>query len=72
MTVLKGLTISTVVAGGTTSYVIDSTGKVWAWGNNGGGQVSQNGGHCVKTPTVVDSGVTLLSSTASNVSDFHG
>lgn len=70
--VLSGLTVSDVVAGGSTSYIIDSTGKVWAWGSNKGGQVRQPASRCVATPTVVDTGATLLSATASNVMDYHG
>jgi alpha-tubulin suppressor-like RCC1 family protein len=70
--VLHGLAITDVVAGGSTSYVTDSTGKVWAWGSNKGGQVRSPSSRCVATPTVVDSGVTLLSATASDVMDYHG
>jgi alpha-tubulin suppressor-like RCC1 family protein len=70
--VLNGQTISHVVAGGSTSYVIDSTGKVWAWGSNKGGQVRSPSSRCVATPTAVDTGVTLLSATASDAVDYHG
>ncbi len=48
--VLSGLTVSDVVAGGSTSYIIDSTGKVWAWGSNKGGQVRQPASHVSPLP----------------------
>jgi alpha-tubulin suppressor-like RCC1 family protein len=61
-----------VAAGGTTSYVIDTSGRLWAWGSNKGGQVTQPSNRCHASPSMVDSGVTLVSATASDAADYHG
>ncbi|NYE62719.1 hypothetical protein FHW58_003938 [Duganella sp. 1224] len=41
---IGSLTYNAVAAGATHSVAIDSTGKLWAWGNNGSGQVGNNAG----------------------------
>jgi alpha-tubulin suppressor-like RCC1 family protein len=70
--VLSGITVKSVAAGGSTSFVIDSNGNLWAWGSNKGGQVREPTGKCVRTPTRVDTGVDMVSATASDVVDHHG
>jgi alpha-tubulin suppressor-like RCC1 family protein len=69
--VLSGITVKSVAAGGSTSYVIDSNGNLWAWGSNNGGQVREPEGKCLRTPTRVDTGVDMISATASDVVDHH-
>jgi alpha-tubulin suppressor-like RCC1 family protein len=70
VSVPAGVTFSTVVAGGSVTAALDSNHNVWTWGANGVGQLGD--GHAAgmkKTPVKVDSGRTLLSSTAGNVLD---
>jgi alpha-tubulin suppressor-like RCC1 family protein len=69
--ILGGITASYVAAGGTTSYVIDTQGNLWAWGSNKGGQVRSPTSKCARL-TKVDTGVRLVSATASDVVDYHG
>jgi len=66
-----GFTFTEVNAGGATSYAIDSTGHLWAWGQNNLGQVG-NGGRRSKEPAPVpiDVALTQVSSTANNVAGF--
>ncbi len=70
--VLHGMSVASVAAGGSTSYVIDTSGNLWAWGSDKGGQVRAPSRRCVGTPTKVDTGVTLVSATAPDVVDYHG
>jgi alpha-tubulin suppressor-like RCC1 family protein len=70
--VLHGMSVSSVAAGGSTSYVLDTSGNLWAWGSDKGGQVRQPSRRCVGIPTKVDTGVTLVSATAPDVVDYHG
>ena len=70
--VLHGITVSSVASGGSTSYVLDTSGNLWAWGSDKGDQVYQPARKCVGSPTKVDTGVTLVSATASDVVDYHG
>jgi len=72
VTVLHGMPVVFVAAGGSTSYVLDTAGNLWAWGANTGGQVRQPDSRCVSTLTRVDSGVAIVSATASDVMDYHG
>lgn len=69
---LHGMSVSSVASGGSTSYVVDSSGNLWAWGSDKGDQVRQPARRCVGSPTKVDTGVTLVSATASDVLDYHG
>ncbi len=64
-----GTTYSYLDTGGSTSYAIDSNGKVWAWGNNSAGEVGNGIKAKVsqKTPVMVESGVSTISTTANNV-----
>ncbi len=67
-----GVVVKEAVAGGSTSYVVDTNGNVWAWGNNNYGELGIGGRKGSLTPVVVDTGVSLLMSTAANVADYHG
>lgn len=72
VTALHGMAVRSVAAGGSGSYVIDAAGNLWGWGTNKGGQIRQPDHRCVGTPTKIDSGVTMISATASDVMDYHG
>ena len=52
--VLQGMSVAMVAAGGSTSYVVDHSGNLWAWGADGGGQVRQPVRRCVGKPNKVD------------------
>lgn len=67
-----GVSFDYVAAGGSTSYGIDTDGNLWSWGDNDLGQAGVPNTHAHLYPPVkVDSGVTLLSTTAANVVDYH-
>ncbi len=65
--VLDSYTIASVVAGGSTSYAITTSGQVLAWGNNVFGQAGVGNRTSVYPPAIVATGISLLSSTADNV-----
>jgi alpha-tubulin suppressor-like RCC1 family protein len=58
----------TVSSGGSTTFAIDSSGRLWAWGGGQNGQLGNGGTTRVQT-TPVDVGIhlTYVASTASNV-----
>jgi alpha-tubulin suppressor-like RCC1 family protein len=61
----SGHTWKAVATGGATSYVVDSAGDEYAFGNNAQGEVGGGTGDVVITPVLVLSGgVKLISSTA--------
>jgi alpha-tubulin suppressor-like RCC1 family protein len=64
----SGITFVTVSSGGFASYGIDSTGRLWAWGDNGSGQLG-TGSSPMHSTVPVDVGIRLthVSSTAQNV-----
>lgn len=57
-----------VVAGGNSSYGLDSDGNVWAWG---GGPIGNGTNRGSRTAVVVDQGVTQVSATAESAVDLH-
>jgi alpha-tubulin suppressor-like RCC1 family protein len=68
----NGVTYQTLASGGGTSYAISTTGNVYAWGEGSKGQLGL--GPKVKktaTPTLVESGMSLISATAANVNTAH-
>jgi alpha-tubulin suppressor-like RCC1 family protein len=66
--VSKGVTFVTVSSGGYASYGIDSTGRLWAWGDNRSGQLGTSSEQRRATlPVDVGIHMTAVSSTAQNV-----
>lgn len=64
----KGVTFAKVDSGGYTSYAIDLTGRLWAWGGNENGQLGTGSARRVeRLPVDVGIRLTEVSSTASNV-----
>ena len=63
-----GVTFVTVSSGGYSSYAIDSSGRLWAWGGNQNGQLG-TASAAIRETLPVDVGIRLaqISSTASNV-----
>jgi alpha-tubulin suppressor-like RCC1 family protein len=65
------VTFVKVSSGGYASYAIDSTGRLWAWGDNTSGQLGTGSGARRATlPVDVDIHVRQVSSTAQNVAAF--
>ncbi len=63
-----GVTFAKVNSGGYSSYAIDSSGRLWAWGGNQNGQLGTAGAPRTETePIDVGIHLTQVSSTASNV-----
>lgn len=63
----RGVQYSVLASGGQTSYAISTSGDVWAWGANGQGQIGNGGTHNQRQPVMVDSGASVISSTAGDV-----
>jgi alpha-tubulin suppressor-like RCC1 family protein len=67
----SGVTFTKVNSGGYSSYAIDSSGQVWAWGGNQNGQLGIGTSTGIKTvPVKVGIELTQVSATASNVAGF--
>jgi alpha-tubulin suppressor-like RCC1 family protein len=62
-----GVTFVSLASGGGTNYAIDSSGHVWAWGENNYGQVGDGSTENAPAPVRVLSGVSFISSTARDV-----
>ena len=71
VTIIGNMTVSRVAAGGAQSFVIDSSGNLWAWGQDHGGQVRSPAKSCVFHLNKIDTGVDMISATASDVIDHH-
>jgi alpha-tubulin suppressor-like RCC1 family protein len=64
----SGVYFVALATGGQTSYGITPGGNVYAWGDNGSGQLGTGtGSGLATTPVLVDAGATLISATANNV-----
>ncbi|MGP8063865.1 MAG: RCC1-like domain-containing protein [Acidimicrobiales bacterium] len=68
----SGVTFVKVNSGGYSSYAIDNSGRLWAWGGNQNGQLGTGTGTRIEThPVDVGVHLTQVSSTASNVAAFE-
>ena len=68
----NNVTFVKVNSGGFASYAIDSTGRLWAWGDNGSGQLGTGLDPQLATlPVDVGIHLTQVSSTAQNVAGFE-
>ncbi|MGP0032680.1 MAG: RCC1 domain-containing protein [Acidimicrobiales bacterium] len=68
----RGITFVTVTSGGYASYGVDPTGRLWAWGDNGSGQLGTGSGRQLATlPVDVGVHLTQVSSTAQNVAGLE-
>jgi alpha-tubulin suppressor-like RCC1 family protein len=56
-----------LASGGTTSYAVSTTGDVYAWGQGWAGQIGNGSTATELSPVLVESGVSLISSTAEDV-----
>jgi large repetitive protein len=72
VSVPAGVSFSQVSSGGATSYAIDTTGDLWAWGENNYGQLGDGTSDSGAVALPLSIGVFLahISSTASNVAGF--
>jgi alpha-tubulin suppressor-like RCC1 family protein len=62
-----GVSLVQVISGGSTVYGIDSSGGVWAWGQNNVGQLGFGAVALIDRPERVGISLSCLSSTAANV-----
>jgi hypothetical protein len=68
----KGVSFVTVSSEGYTSYAIDRSDRLWAWGDNKSGQLGTGGSTTFATASVnVGIKLTEISSTAQNVAGFY-
>jgi alpha-tubulin suppressor-like RCC1 family protein len=64
----NGVSFVMVTSGGFASYAIDTTGRLWAWGDNRDGQLGIGASHSTETlPVDVGIHLTQVSSTAQDV-----
>ena len=67
----SGVIFDKVNSGGYSSYAIDTSGQLWAWGGNQNGQLGTGSTERVETvPVKIGIHLTQVSSTASNVAGF--
>lgn len=68
----ENVTFVAVSTGGYASYAIDSTGRLWAWGDNKSGQLGTGLSH-ERSTRPIDVGIRLseMSSTAQNVAGLN-
>jgi alpha-tubulin suppressor-like RCC1 family protein len=64
-----GLHFAQVVAGGAHSLGLDASGNVWAWGAGYGFALGTGTSKGILTPVIVDTGVSVISATATNSID---
>jgi alpha-tubulin suppressor-like RCC1 family protein len=62
-----GVTYQALATGSATSYAVSTTGQVYAWGASFAGQLGNGQMVTAKSPVLVASGATAISSTANNV-----
>jgi alpha-tubulin suppressor-like RCC1 family protein len=62
-----GVTYQLLASGGGTSYAVSTSGDVYAWGQGGSGQMGNGKSANQLTPLKVETGVSLISSTAQDV-----
>ncbi len=62
-----GVTYSALATGGSTSYAVSTGGDVYAWGASKQGQLGDGSTQTARTPVMVASGASLISSTGQNV-----
>jgi alpha-tubulin suppressor-like RCC1 family protein len=62
-----GVSYMLLASGGSTSYAVSTTGDVYAWGFGGAGQIGNGSTATELNPVLVESGVSLISSTAEDV-----
>jgi alpha-tubulin suppressor-like RCC1 family protein len=62
-----GVTYVTLATGGATSYGITTSGDVYSWGNGNVGQIGNNKTKTASEPVKVESGQSLISTTANDV-----
>jgi alpha-tubulin suppressor-like RCC1 family protein len=73
LTLPHGARAAQVSSGGYACYVIDSSGRLWAWGRNNAGQLGTGGSAPMELrPVAVGLSLTQVSSTATNVAGFAG
>jgi alpha-tubulin suppressor-like RCC1 family protein len=68
----SGVSYAELASGGATSYGITSSGDVYAWGYNMEGEVGDGSTKTATSPVEVDTGASLISSTAGNVTVARG
>lgn len=62
-----GVAVASLCEGGATSYIVDTSGNVWAWGWNNAGQIGNGARTAQRAPIEVESGAAACSATASDV-----